>query len=173
MDKILTDFGIQPVYLAAQVVNFIILLLILKKFLYGPILKVLEDRKQTVSDNLTKAELIEVQLQTTEQESVKKLSEVSTQAKMILDNASNSANQIIADAHEKAQADIELMIEKGKETILVEREMMKKEMSEELAGLVLEGIERIAGKILDQPDHIKIVDQTIKGLKSDISTKVL
>ena len=171
MDKILTDFGIQPVYLAAQVVNFIILLLILKKFLYGPILKVLEDRKQTVSDNLTKAELIEVQLQTTEQESVKKLSEVSTQAKMILDNASNTANQIIADAHEQAQADIELMIEKGKETIIVEREIMKKEVSEELAGLVLIGIEKIAGKAFDQPDHIKIVDQTITGLKRDLSNK--
>ena len=173
MDKILADFGVQPVYLAAQVVNFIVLLLILKKFLYRPILKVLEDRKKTVSESLINAEQIEVQLQVTEQESAKKLSEVSKQAKMILDNASNTANQIIADAHEKAKADIESMIEKGKENIIVEREMMKKEMSEELAGLVLLGVERIAGKALDQPDHMKIFDQTIEGLKRGVPTKIL
>ena len=164
MDKILSDFGVQPVYLAAQTVNFIILLLILKRFLYKPILKVLEDRKKTVSDSLVKAEQIEVQLQTTELESALKLSEVSKQAKIILDNASHTADQIITDAHEKAQADIELMIEKSKKSILVEREMMKNEMGDELAGLVLQGIERIVGKVIDHPDHIKIVDQAIQGI---------
>lgn len=173
MEKILTDFGVQPVYLAAQVVNFIILLLVLKKFLYKPILKVLEDRKKTVSDSLIKAEEIEAVLQSTEQESAKKLSDVSKQAQIIIQNASNTADQIIADAHEKAQADIEIMIEKGKDSISVEREMMKKEMRDELAGLVILGIERIAGKVLDHPEHKKAVEQTIEGLKGEISSKTL
>lgn len=172
MEKILADFGVQPVYLAAQAVNFIILLLILKKFLYGPILKVLEERKSTVSDTLIKAEQIEAKLHTTEQDSEKKLQEVSKQARIMLDKASMTANQIIAEAHEKAQADAEIIIELGKETIVVEREKMKTEMREELADLVLLGIEKIAGKVLDQRDHMKIVDQTIEGLKGDISSKV-
>lgn len=165
MDNILTDFGVQPVYLAAQVVNFIVLLLVLKRFLYRPILKVLDDRKKTVSDSLINAEQIAVQLQTTEQESAHKLSEVSKKAKMILDNATITADQIIADAHKKAQVDVDLMIEKGKQSILVEREIMKKEVNEDLADLVLLGVERISGKVIDQSDHIKIVDQTIEDLK--------
>jgi len=41
---ILNQFGIKPVLLAAQVVNFLALLFILKKFLYQPILKVLKTR---------------------------------------------------------------------------------------------------------------------------------
>ena len=172
MEKILADFGVQPVYLAAQAVNFIVLLLILKKFLYGPILKVLEERKSTVSDTLIKAEQIEAKLHTTEQESEIKLQEVSKQARIILYKASMTADQIITEAHEKAQADVEIIIEQGKETIVVEREKMKTEMREELADLVLLGIEKIAGKVLDQRDHMKIVDQTIEGLKGDISSKV-
>ena len=168
MDKILTDFGVQPVYLVAQIVNFIILLLILKKFLYKPILKVLKDRKRTVSDSLIKAEQITSQLQTTEVKSAEKLSEASMQARVILNNASNTADRIIADAHEKAQVDIDLMIEKGKQSISVEREMMKNEVREELASLVILGVERIAGKVIDQSDHTKIVDQTINSLKADI-----
>ncbi len=167
MENLLTDFGVQPVYLAAQIVNFTILLLILKKFLYKPILQVLEERKRTVSNNLAKADQIELKLKTTEQETAKKLSDVSKQAQVILENASITADQIIADAHEKARADVDSMIEQGRESISVEREMMKKEMSKELAGLVVLGMERVAGKVLDDPDHRKIVEQAIEELESD------
>jgi len=168
MDKILTDFGIQPVYLAAQVVNFVILLLILKKFLYKPILTVLENRKQTVSENIAKAKQIQTTLESTEQQSAEAIKEASKQAKSILDKASNRANKIIADAHEKAQTDIELMIENGKQNISVEREMMKNEMREELAGLVIMGLQTVAGKTFEQQDHDKIVEQAVNNLKEKI-----
>lgn len=173
MDKILIDFGVQPVYLAAQVVNFLVLLLILKKFLYKPVLKVIEDRRKAIADGLNNSKKIAAQLQATEQESAEKLSEVSKQAQLILDHASNNANKIIADAHKQAQSDIELMIEKGKESILAEQEVMKNQLHDELADLVLIGIERVAGKVLDNSDHMKIVDQTIENLKEEVSAKVL
>jgi F-type H+-transporting ATPase subunit b len=173
MDKILTDFGVQPIYLAAQAVNFIILLLILKKFLYRPILKILKDRKQTISDTLLKAEQITAQLQTADVTAAEKLSEASKQAQVIIANASNTAHRIITEAHEKAQVDVDLMIEQGKQSISVERENMKNEMSDQLAGLVVLGMEKIAGKVIDRPEHSKIVDQTINSLKENISTKVL
>lgn len=170
MDKILSDFGIQPIYLIAQAINFIILLLILKKFLYRPILKILEARKKTVSDSLKNSEQISKKLLTTNQESAKRLLEASKQAQIILDKAADSASQIIADAHIKAHVDIEEIIEQGKESILAEREIMKKEMSNELASLVILGIERVAGKVMDHPDHSKIVNQTIEELKKNISS---
>ncbi len=173
MEKILTDFGVQPIYLVAQAVNFIILLLILKRFLYRPVLKVLEHRKKTVSDSLRKAEQITAQLQKTEVKSAEKLSEASKQAQVIIANASKTADRIIAEAHEKAQVDVDIMIEQGKQSILVEQEMMKNEMHDKLAGLVVLGMERIAGKVLDLPDHTKIVDQTINSLKEEISTRAL
>lgn len=171
MDKILIDFGVQPIYLAAQIVNFLILLIVLKKFLYKPILKILEDRKKTVSDSLVNAEKIALQRQLTEQESAQKLLEASRQAQIIVDNASNCAKKIIADAHEKAKTDIDVMIEQGKESILAEREILKNELQKELADLVLLGIERVVGKVLDHPEHMKIFDQTIENLKDEHSAK--
>ena len=171
MDKILIDFGIQPVYLAAQIVNFIILLLILKKFLYKPILKVLNDRKETVATSLLNAETIEHRLQETDQESLIKLSEVSTHAKSIINNAKKTADQIIADAHAKVKADIEIMMEKGKQSISIEREVMKNELREELADLVILGIERVAGKVLDESDQKNILAQAIQRLEDYAAAK--
>ncbi len=171
MEKILTDFGVQPVYLAAQVVNFVILLVILKKFLYKPVLKVIEDRKKAIADGLDNSRKIEDQLQTTEQESAEKLAEASKQAKLILAHASNTANKIIADAHQKAQIDIDLMIEQGRKSISDERDLMKKQLQGELAGLVVTGIARVSGKVLEQSDHSKIVDHAIENLKQEIAAK--
>ena len=165
MDKILTDFGIQPIYLAAQAVNFVILLLILNKFLYKPVLKVLHERKETVVTSLLNAEKIEHRLQESEQQSEKKLTEASTQAHLIIKNAASTADQIIAEAHEKVKADIEIMMEKGKQNISIDREVMKNELSKELAGLVILGVEIVAGKVLKESDQKKILTQTIKGLE--------
>ena len=171
MDKILIDFGIQPVYLAAQIVNFIILLLILKKFLYKPILEVLQERKETVATSLVNAENIEQRLQKTNQESKNKLSDATANAQSIINKASNTANQIIADAHEKVKADIEIMMEKGKKSISIEREVMKNELREDLADLVILGIERVAGKVLDESDQKHILAQAIQGLEDYAAAK--
>lgn len=166
MEKILTDFGVQPVYLAAQVINFIILLLILKRFLYKPILKVLDERKQIAAKSLSQAELIEEKLQLIENESARKLQEVTKQAQRILDNASEAADKIISDAHIKAKADVDQIMEKGRLSLAAERERVKKEMTEELSGLVLMGIEKVSGKIIDQPDHLKLLDQTLDSISA-------
>jgi F-type H+-transporting ATPase subunit b len=171
MEKILTDFGIQPVYLAAQIVNFIILLLILKKFLYKPILKVLEERKETVATSLLTAENIEYRLQETDQESQKKLREASAKAKTIINNAKITADQIIADAHAKVKADIENMMEKGKQNLAIEREAMKNELRKDLTDLVILGVGRVAGKVLDEADQKNILTQTIKGLEHSAPIK--
>ena len=52
--EIIKQFGINPILLAAQVVNFIVLLFIFKKLLYKPILKVLDERKKKIEERKEK-----------------------------------------------------------------------------------------------------------------------
>ncbi len=70
---ILNEFGIKPILLAAQVVNFLILLYILKRFLYKPILKVLNERKNKIADSLKNAEEIERKLVEISEEEQKRI----------------------------------------------------------------------------------------------------
>src|SRR4030067_222054 len=57
--EVLEDFGVEPILLLAQVVNFVILLYILKRFLYKPILKVLEERKKRIETSVKQSEDIQ------------------------------------------------------------------------------------------------------------------
>ena len=63
--EILKNFGIQPTLLLAQIVNFTIILFVLKKFFYKPITKVLEERKRRIEESLKNADEIEAKLQKT------------------------------------------------------------------------------------------------------------
>lgn len=168
MEKIFTDFGVEPVLLAAQIVNFLILLLILKKFLYKPVLNVLEHRKQVVRDSFENAEKIEQRLNSIEDECVARLTVVAGEAQKIIDAASHTADDIIAKAHKKAQSDIEIMIDAAKQNLALEQSKMKQEMRDELAQLVIFGIEKTAGKILEHADHKRILNEQISNLKNTI-----
>ena len=171
MEVFISNFGIQPVYLAAQVVNFLILLFILKRFMYKPLLKVFEERKTTISNNLKIAEELEQQRQNIKEESGIQLTNTSKEALKILAEASDTANQIVQDAHKKAEIDIEIMLKNGKDALSQERLIIIKEVREELASLVVMGVTQVAGKVLDESDHRNIVSQTIEDLEYKSSSK--
>lgn len=164
MDKILSDFGIQPILLLAQVVNFLVLLFILKKLLYQPILKVLDERKKKIEQSLKDATAIELKLTQTEEDREKKLAKASEEARQILDEATKSANLVIEEARLKASKDMEEIVKKGFGTINAEREKMHQEIREELAELIEVSLEKVAGKILTSKDQKELVQKTIKQL---------
>ncbi len=61
--EIIKNFGLNPILLAAQIVNFLIIFFILKKFLYKPVLNVLNKRQVTIKEGLKQAEEARVKLE--------------------------------------------------------------------------------------------------------------
>lgn len=164
MEQILNQFGINKFLLTAQVVNFLVLLWILKRFLYKPILKVLEERKQKIAESLKNAEEIEKKLLQTEEDRDKKLAEAAQEGKKILEETTKTASQIIEEGHLKAAKDMEEIVNKGKESISVEREKMHQEMREELAEIVVVALEKITGKVITKEDQKKMIEDTVKRM---------
>jgi F-type H+-transporting ATPase subunit b len=162
----LTDFGVKPILLIAQIVNFALLLFILQRFLYKPLLKVLADRKQKIADGLKNAEEIEKKLEQITAEREKRLKETAKETEGILKEATQMATKIIADAHTKAGNDVEKIFEKSKQSIEQEREKMRQEMRAELAGLVVAGLQIVTGKVLSEKDQKNILEESLKGLNN-------
>lgn len=163
--EILNEFGVQPILLAGQVVNFLLLLFILKRFLYKPLLKVLEERKQKIADSLKNAEEIEKKLEQTALDREKKLREAAKDAEEMLKEAAKNADRIITEAHQKASSDIEKMIKKSEESMNLEREKMNQEIRAELATLVATGLEKVSGKVLSEKEQKDMVEKSLKELK--------
>ena len=163
--EILNEFGIDWRLLLAQIVNFAILLFILKIILYKPILKMLDDRRERIAQAEKNAEDIEKRLEKIEKEREKTIEKTSQEATKLLEDATKNSSEIIAEAHEKAATDSETMIEKAKEQISSDREKMREEIRAELADLVATAMTSIYEKKLTKADQEEIIKKTLGQMK--------
>ena len=161
---IFNQFGINPILLAAQAVNFLILLFILKKFLYKPILKVLEERKKKIEDSLKNAEEIERKLQLTEEEKEKILAKTSQEAQKLLDRVKKEIELMKEEGKVEAQQEASRIIQKGQEQLKAEMEKMRQELMGNLGTFVAMGMEKMTGKVLNKKDQRDIFEKEIKNL---------
>lgn len=162
--EILNQFGISPVLLTAQVVNFLILLFILKKFLFKPILKVLEERKVRIETSLKNAEEIEQKLLETNEKIDKMMVKASEDVQKMLDEGKKSAAEILDEARINA-SDIALDIaKKNEENMKQEQEKMMVEVKTHVTDLVLAVFRKVTGKVLSKDDQKKIIEKEVKNL---------
>lgn len=166
MEKILSDFGVQPILLLAQVVNFLVLLFILQKLLYKPILKILEDRKRKIEESLSNAEKIQKELEQTEARREQVINEAIEESKKIVAEANIAAAQIHSDAQTKSKADAEVMMDQAMQMISGEKEKMKTEIKGEVAAMISMSMEKVLGRALDSKMQQRLVEDAVKTIKS-------
>lgn len=162
--EILNQFGVQPVLLAAQVVNFLILLFILKKFLYKPILKVLDERKKRIEDSLKNAESIERKLAETEAQSEKILAKASADAQNFLDQANEAAARIREEAKQQEQQILLKAADDAKKIVELERENLMRQTRVHIGNLVAQVLEKVTGKKITPKDQAEIIDREVKNI---------
>ena len=158
----LKDFGVEQILLLAQMVNFAILLFILKRFLYKPILKVLEERKNKIETSMKQSEQIQ-----------NKFEEMGVKQQEILDNARKESGQIIDGAKSEAktlasQIQIEasnqaqLSLKRAQETLALEKQKMVSEAKKEIVSVVTAATQRVISKVMTKKDKDTLVTEALK-----------
>lgn len=161
MDELIKTFHIEINLLVAQMVNFIIVLLVLYKFAYKPVLKTLNDRTRKIEKGLKDSK-----------EASEKLEEITLQEKEVLTVAKKEAQEIIKKSREDAiriSADIldqakeqnKKMIEDAKENIDQEKTKMLSEVRAEIANLVIAATEKIIYEKLDSQKDKEIIEKAM------------
>lgn len=162
MEELVKTFHIEAGMLLAQFVNFVIVLLVLYKFAYGPVLKLLNERTAKIEKGLADAEA-----------SHKKLSEISEKEAAVLVEARKQAQEIIKKAEEMAttqsqaivvtaKEQTEKMMETAKKQIEQEKEKLLAEVKTEVANLVVMATEKIIHEKLDSVKDRELINQSIK-----------
>lgn len=162
MDELIKTFHIDTNLLLAQLVNFTIVLVVLYKFAYGPILKTLNERTSKIEKGLKDSE-----------ESGKKLAEIMEKEKAVMTEARKEAQTIIAKAEEqakkskdeiageaKAQAE-KIMIDAEKK-IEEEKNKMMAEVKGEIANLVVLATEKVLAEKIDAGKDKELIEKAIQ-----------
>lgn len=158
MLEILSKIGFDWQVALANFINFIIIFLILKKFAFGPISKVIKERQDKIAQGLLDAQKAETELMMAEETGKSKINEAKKEANTIVGLAQQKANDIITNSQEEATVMKSTILKEGEKDIQERKLKINKELEKENANLIIDSIEKILKENLtkeQQENYIK------------------
>jgi F-type H+-transporting ATPase subunit b len=150
--------------LIGQAISFAIFVWFCMKYIWPPLTSALEQRKKTISDGLSAAELGQQALEKAKVDVELQLSKAKTEAKNIIAMAEKRQGDILDEASVKALAETSKKIKLAEQEIEQLSMRLKESLKKDLSKLVVEGAEMILKKEINKDAH----DKAIKDLVTRI-----
>jgi F-type H+-transporting ATPase subunit b len=156
---------INPGLMFWTIVTFVILVWILKKVAWGPILEALEKRENTIRDSLEEASRSREEAQKLFEEYNRKLEKAGEEAQKVLEEGRAMSENMKKEIVSKAREEAEEIVNRGKHEIELEREKAISEITKHAVDLSLNAASRVVKKTLTGEDHERIVLEAINDIK--------
>lgn len=161
MGEILSSLGFEFPKFIWQLVNFLILLWILKKFAYKPILNMLDERKKSIEDAINNAETAKNEAEKLRKEYETRLAEAKQEAQDVIAKATKFGEEMKKEMMASAQEEAAKAIQKAQEEIGREKEQAIAALRDEVAVLAVMAAGKIIGKTITVEDHEKLVKEFV------------
>lgn len=132
--------------LIAQILNFVVLLAVLAKFAYKPLLKAMEDRRSRIINDLDSAEQTRLDAEALKAQYAEQLDKARVEATAIVDKANKVAQNLHDEYMDQARAEKDSMMNTAKERIEQDKQQALLDIRSEVIKLSTE----IAGKVVNQ-----------------------
>lgn len=150
--------------LVAQIINFLILVALLAKFAYKPLLAALEERKSRIAGEMEAAEKEKKSAEQLKADLQQQLNEARIQAQAIMDKAVKQAEETQQEMLTAARADIDRERKQAREEIVREREKALTDIRSEVVVLSMAAASKIIAKNLDDESNAQLVNDFIDKL---------
>jgi F-type H+-transporting ATPase subunit b len=159
-------FGWNPWLFLSQVISFLIVALLLRRFAYKPILRVLEERRRKIEEGQINAEKIRKELAEAEKRYQEILAKANADGQKMIDEARESAAHLSERKQQEAIAAAEQIIAKAREASAIEHERTMESLKRELGRLVVDTTAKVAGKVLTPEDQRRLQEEASRQLAS-------
>ncbi|ANZ99388.1 MULTISPECIES: F0F1 ATP synthase subunit B [Carnobacterium] len=146
---------------------FLLLLLVLKKFAWKPLMGIMEERERQISKNIDSAENSRIEANRLAVEGKEKMDETRNEALTILNNARENGERIKRDMLEKAKEDAERIKAEAQLDIEMEKQKAIESVKSDVSQLSMEIAAKLIGKELTSEGHAALIDEYIEGLADD------
>lgn len=164
MEKLINEFSIGLFFW--QIVLFVLLLLLLRKFAWKPILRAVNEREQGIRSALAAAEDAKKEMQNVSADSERLLQKARAEREALLKEAREIKDKMIADARAQAQAEGEKIVRQAQESIEGEKKAAIADIKNQVASFSVEIAEKVLQAQLENKDRqLKLVDQLVDDIK--------
>ncbi len=160
MDKLLNEFSVGLFFW--QLLLFVGLILLLKKFAWKPILNAVEEREESIKNALEGAERAKQEMQNLKSDNEKILKEARAERDSLLKDAREMKENIIAQAKEEAQVQANKLMEQTKVAIQNEKAKAISDMKKQMGKLSVAIAEKVVKtELSDKEKQLQLVDQLL------------
>ncbi|HUP27036.1 MAG TPA: F0F1 ATP synthase subunit B [Chloroflexia bacterium] len=144
-----------------QCLAFGVLIFLLSRFAYTPVVKMLDERANRISESIQQAEQIKADNAAAAKRAQEVIAEAQVQTREMLTQAQQMSQRTIAAAQAEAREQREKMLSDAHAQIETDTQRAKEELQREVARLAILAASRVVGKSLDTPDHYRLVDEAL------------
>lgn len=164
--EIAKDFGVQLSLLVAQIINFLILLFVLNKLLYKPILKMLAERRKRIEESMKNAADLETRLARLEEEQTAILKRASGEADKLIAESKESGKHLADDMVKEARVQAEKIAERAQQQAMAEMEKMRSELRGEIAAVAAITAQKVVAEVLTKEQREQLTKKAAQEIAS-------
>jgi F-type H+-transporting ATPase subunit b len=156
-----TGLVVHPFWVLVSIVNFLVILYLLRRYLWGPILGVLANRAEKIRQGLAMAEEARTERERIKAEVERLLAEARRDAQAIAERVTKAAEAAAADIRAQAKAEADRIRDRGREDAKQLHDQALAQLRSELAGMVVLAASRVLGREVDAEQHRALIERSL------------
>ena len=158
--------GINWPGLLTQLISFLILFLLLKKFLYRPVIKMLEDRAEKIKTSLEVADKVKQEAEQTTAANESLMLKAREESQALISESREQAKKIKESELEKSKLQIEIERKRALDEIRSEEDKIINNIRSEFSGLAISAAEKIIEREVNENNHKEIIQLFLEKAKN-------
>ena len=152
---------VVPGLMVWTLISFGLTLLVLKRYAFGPIQKVIDERRNRIRDAVDAADQAREEARELRELTIAEREQAKRERERILEDTRRQAQAQLDQARVDAKADLERRLVENQRELEAENRKLREEIRRDVVELTLLAAEKVTGKVLDSDDQRRLIDETL------------
>lgn len=166
ISKLAGKFGVAWPFFIAQIICFILVMIVLKKYAFGPVQQMLEQRRARIAEGEQKLKEIERQLAESEAATAAAIAKANEDAQRMINEAKEGAAALSEQKTQEAIAQAQQILAKAELAAKADRDRLTVELKREFGRLVAATTAQVSGKVLTAEDQSRLNEETLTKVEA-------
>ena len=153
---------VVPGLMVWTIITFLIVLWVLRRFAFGPIQRLIDERRDRIREALDEADKARSEARELRDRIAQEREQAKMEREPILEDSRRQAQRQLEQGRERADADLRERLEKNREELDAENARLREQIRRDVVELTLLASEKVTGKVLDEDDQRRLIEETIE-----------
>ena len=157
-----TSLGINLPLLVVFIINFIVLFILLRLFLFKPVVKMLDERAKRTKEGMELAEATKKEYEQAKVEVQKQIEKGRQEAQAFIAQAVQTGERLKEESRQEATKQAQLIVDRTRAELETERDKIVENLRNEFVDISISAAEKVIKETLDKEKHRKLIEETLQ-----------